>query len=179
MKKNLYPACPSDFLLCYTGEKLQRDDGAIINHLVLASKRGPFVVTIRNRRNYTIELKISKKHDDRRISAPVSDIKGTPRRSHHRYTDYFLASDTRWTKGVVTVPTRCFVLLVFFCIFLKQKSLLVKLSMKALTFVYFFITTFLLNEIFSCFSIFLFIDNRKIRPYAPPVQGQISPQTLM
>lgn len=67
----------------------------------------------------------------------------------------------------------------FCCFFLKQKSLLVKLSMKALTFVYFFITTFLLNEIFSCFSIFLFIDNRKIRPYAPPVQGQISPQTLM
>lgn len=67
----------------------------------------------------------------------------------------------------------------FFWYFLKQKSLLVKLSMKALTFVYFFITTFLLNEIFSCFSIFLFIDNRKIRPYAPPVQGQISPQTLM
>lgn len=67
----------------------------------------------------------------------------------------------------------------FLLFFLKQKSLLVKLSMKALTFVYFFITTFLLNEIFSCFSIFLFIDNRKIRPYAPPVQGQISPQTLM
>lgn len=67
----------------------------------------------------------------------------------------------------------------FCCFFLKQKSLIVKLSMKALTFVYFFITTFLLNEIFSCFSIFLFIDNRKIRPYAPPVQGQISPQTLM
>lgn len=145
----------------------------------MASKRGPFVVTIRNRRNYTIELKISKKHDDRRISAPVSDIKGTPRRSHHRYTDYFLASDTRWTKGVVTVPTRCFVLLFFLYFFKSKNRFLLNYRWKHWPLCIFFITTFLLNEIFSCFSIFLFIDNRKIRPYAPPVQGQISPQTLM
>lgn len=80
------------------------------NHLVLASKRGPFVVTIRNRRNYTLELKISKENHDRRIFAPVWDIKGPSRRSNNKYTDYFLVSDTWWTKGVVTVSTPCFVL---------------------------------------------------------------------
>lgn len=175
MKKNLYPASPSDFLLCYTGEKLQRDDGAIINHLVLASKRGPFVVTIRNRRNYTIELtwRPTNLCAGLRYQRHTSPI---PSQVYGLFSCVWHTVNKRCCH--CSNSMFCFVVF-FFCIFLKQKSLLVKLSMKALTFVYFFITTFLLNEIFSCFSIFLFIDNRKIRPYAPPVQGQISPQTLM
>ena len=134
MKKNLYPACPSDFLLCYTGEKLQRDDGAIINHLVLASKRGPFVVTIRNRRNYTIELtwRPTNLCAGLRYQRHTSPI---PSQVYGLFSCVWHTVNKRCCH--CSNSMFCFVVF-FFCIFLKQKSLLVKLSMKALTFVYFF-----------------------------------------